>query len=47
MIEELTAKMHGEFEISHEKEKKLTAFIAIKSINEGTFSIDEACRAYG
>lgn len=44
--EELTTKMHSEFNISDEATIKLTAFMALSDMNEFNYSIAEASELY-
>lgn len=46
MKEELTTKMHSEFTISDETDKKHRAYAAIDAIIDETWSIDETLSIY-
>lgn len=45
--EELTAKMHSEFEVSEDQDRKHVAMTALEVIESGLMTEGEAIKAYG
>lgn len=47
MTDELTTKMHSEFNVSNETNIKLTSFMALDRMNEFNYSIEKTAILFG